>query len=148
MVQGRPLRALCWLDEPDTRRAVGAILDRAGFHVVGEANSARPALVAAGAYKPHAVVLDLALTGDLGLAAVRTLHGVARDCAVVVMSSFDTMKPAALQAGAYDLVGHSDLRLLERCLQRLAAEVHGALGAISSAATARCGIRSTKAPSS
>lgn len=147
-MQGQPLRWLCWIDEPNTSRAVGAVLRRCGFETAGAVTSPAEALVATGGCEPDVVVLDLALTGELGLGAVQALHAVAPKCAVVVVSSFDTMRPAALQAGAYDFVGLSDLRLLERCMRRLAADLQVALEASSPPTTARRGSRSTKAPSS
>ncbi len=142
----RPLlRGLCCNDDPATGRAIEAILGRCGFNVVGQVASAADTMVAAGLCEPHVVVIDLVLTGDLGLGALAALRAVAPRCAVVVFSSLDTMGPAALEAGAYDFVGIADLRALERSLRRLADELQLALGANSSAGTSR-GRRSRKAP--
>lgn len=121
VMPAEPLRGLLCNDEPATRRAVEVILRRCGYHVIAEVGSAADAIVDARVGKPDAVVLDLALTGDLGLGALAALHAASPGCAVIVVSSFDTMRPAALEAGAYDFVGNSDLRALERSLQRLAA---------------------------
>ena len=159
---GEPLRALSCNDTPATRRAVEVILHRCKFQVVTEVRSAAEAIVAAGIGRPDVVVLDLALTGDLGLRALPALHGACPGSAVVVVSSFDTMRPAALAAGAYDFVGNSDLRALERSLQRLAAEGPGVArddssgtavvqldGAPTAARTSPAtGSRRTKAPAS
>lgn len=117
-----PLRGLLCNDEPATRRAVEVILRRCGYNVIAEVGSAAEAIVAAGVGTPDVMVLDLALTGDLGLGALAALYAASPGCAVIVVSSFDTMRPATLEAGAYDFVGNSDLRALERSLQRLAAE--------------------------
>jgi DNA-binding NarL/FixJ family response regulator len=116
-----PLRGLSCIDDPATRRAVDVILRRCGYHVIAEVGSAAEAIVAAGVGKPDAVVLDLALTGDLGLGVLAALHAASPGCAVIVVSSFDTMRPATLEAGAYDFLANSDLRVLERSLLRLAA---------------------------
>lgn len=143
----RPLlRGLCCNDDPSTGRAIEAILGRCGFEVVGQVCSAADTMVAAGLCEPDAVVLDLVLTGDLGLDALAALRAVAPRCAVVVISSLDTMAPAALDAGAYDFVDIADLRALERSLRRLSTELQLGLGASSPAGSR--GRRSTKAPAS
>jgi len=156
-----PLRGLLCMDDPATRRAVDVLLRRCGYRVIAEVGSAAEAIVAAGIGEPDAVVLDLALTGDLGLGALAALHAASPGCAVIVVSSFDTMRPATLEAGAYDFVGNSDLRGLWRSLQRLAAGRQGGGegdgsrtapavqldGAPSSARTSPAtGSRRTKAP--
>ncbi len=122
VMQVEPLRALFCNDGAASRRAVEVMLHRCGFDVVGDVASAIEAVVAASVGEPDAVVLDLGLTGDLGLGALAALHAASPGCAVILVSSFDTMRAAALEAGAYDFVGNADLRVLERSLRRLAAE--------------------------
>jgi len=114
------LRALSCNDDAGIRRAVEVIVRRCGCDLVGDVGAAGEAIVAAKVAEPDVVVVDLALTGDLGLGVVAGLHAVCPRCAVIVVSSFDTMRQAALAAGAYDFVGNADLRALERSLRRLA----------------------------
>lgn len=147
-MEEKPLRALCWIDDADTCRVLATVLRRCGFEVVGEVTSVADALVAAGVCQPHAVVVDVALTGDLGLGAVRAVHAVAPPCAVLVISPFETMKSAAMEAGAYDVLGYSDLRVLEHSLKRLATEAQATLEAAPSTARGRRGTRRTNAPAS
>lgn len=120
MTPVEPLRALSCNDTAATRRSVEVILQRCGFRIVAEVRSAAEAIVAAEVGRPDVVVLDLALTGDLGLTALPRLRAACHGVAVIVVSSFDDMRPAALAAGAFDFVGDADLRALERSLQRLA----------------------------
>lgn len=156
-----PLRALSCNDDAPSRRAVAAILRRCGYDVVGDVRSAAEAIVAAAVGQPDAIVLDLGRTGDLGLGALDALHEASPGCAVIVVSSFETMRSAALEAGAYGFVGNSDLRALERSLRRLAAERASAGrrsrpagvtrqpdAATSAPAGAVTASRSTKAPAS
>lgn len=143
---GRTLRGLCCDDEPAACRAVEAILDRCGFEVVAPVASAGEAVAAAAAARPDALVIDLALTGDPGLRTLALVRAAAPGCAVIVVSSLDTMGPAARDAGAYDFVAKSDLRALETCLRRLVGEVQGAAVARGPSAAGLSGSRSTKAP--
>jgi DNA-binding NarL/FixJ family response regulator len=99
------------------------ILERTGFRLIAEVDSAADLIVATGRNLPDAVVLDLTLTGDLGLRALAGVHAACPDCAVVVVSSFHTMRQAALDAGAHDFVGTADLRALETSLRELASEL-------------------------
>lgn len=123
MSAARP-RGLVCDDAPASRRAVEAILAGCGFEVVASVGSAAEALVATELSSPDVIVLDLALTGDLGLRVVAALRAAHSGCAVVVLSSFASLRRPALDAGAYDFVADAgaDLRELEGCLRRLADE--------------------------
>ena len=98
-----------------------AILAGCGFEMVASVESAGEALVAASLSEPDVVVVDLALTGDLGLKVISALRTAQPSCAVVVLSPFPSLRGPALEAGAYDFVADSssDLRELERCMRRL-----------------------------
>ena len=72
---------------------------------------------------PQLLVLDLASGGIRGLGIVQTVRYAAPACAVVLLSPFEGLRTAALEAGAYELAGKDDLRDLERCLRRLKAEL-------------------------
>ena len=164
-------RGLVCDDEPASRRAVEAILAGCGFEVVASVGSAAEALVATELSSPDVVVLDLALAGDLGLRLIAALRFAQPGCAVVVLSSFTSLRRPALDAGAYDFVADAgaDLRELEACLRRLVDERarvalldHGPVDAppadqpgdqveaagTSSSRHAPAGTRRTKAPSS
>ena len=127
-----------------------AILDRCGFDAVRDTSSVGEALDLAREAAPDVVVVDLLSAGVLGLGLVRSLRCVAPECRVIVLSAFDTLRPAALEAGALELVASSDLRLLEACLRRLrglaGAQDAGAASCVSSEATV--GSLRTKPPSS
>ena len=143
------LRGLVYDDDPDTRRAVAAILARCGFDLAGHVASPADALVAAGSL-PDVIVLDLALSGARGLGILAALHAVAPACTLVVLSPFDRLKEAALDAGACDFIDKRDMRQLERCLRRVAEQAApgppaDAPTAQPSTVPARSGSRSTNA---
>ncbi len=115
-----PLRGLIWNDDAEARRAVESVMEHCGFQVVAVVASASPAMRAARRTRPHVIVLDLALTGELGLRVVPQLTTAAPGVAVVVLSSFRTLEEAALEAGACEVLDTSDMRQLERCLQWVA----------------------------
>ncbi len=104
-----------------TGRAVQAILERHGFAVVSFGE--RPPDVASTVKLLDAslVVLELAMVGAAGLGVVRHLLDAVAGCAVILLSPFDTLRGAALAAGAFELVG-TDLAALDVCLGRLLAE--------------------------
>ena len=113
------LQGLVYDDDPDTRRAVVAILARCGFQVAGYVASPADALVAATA-NPDVIVLDLALSGSRGLGILAALRAVAPGCALVVLSPFGALRQAALEAGACDFIDKRDMRQLEGCLRAVA----------------------------
>jgi len=117
-------RALVWDDEPATSRAIAAILRRSGFEVIATVVSPADALLTAELSALDVVVVDLALTGDLGLGMIGALRAAQPRCAIVVLSPFEALRPAAMAAGAYDVVADAgeDLRALEQCLLRVAAD--------------------------
>ena len=114
------LRGLIWEDDHDARRAVSAVMEQCGFQVVAVAMSVPDALRAAHRTQPHAVVLDLALSGELGLNIVLQLAAVTPGVAVVMLSPFVALEAAASEAGAWGLVDKSDLRQLTVCLRGIA----------------------------
>ncbi len=116
------LRGLIYSDDAGTRRAVTVLMDRRGFDVVGEVVSASDAIEATERTRPHAIVLDLALAGVLGLGILGRLMAAAPGCSILVLSSFDELRPAVLDAGASHVVSECDLRELEGCLERVAHE--------------------------
>lgn len=105
-----------------SRRALTAILTRRGFTIVATLESAEALLRAAGGTQANVILLDLSLAGVAGVRIVPALLTVAPGCAVILLSPFGGLRGAAVEAGAYDLVDPSDLRDLERCLDRLSTE--------------------------
>lgn len=144
-----PRLALVLCAETGMARAVHAIVERCGFAAVRRVASAAEALVIAQEVTPDVVVADLPSTGILGLGLVTSLRRVAPLSQVVVLSSFDTLRSAALDTGALELVASNDLRLLEACLRRMVggdgAQDAGETSCSSETAT---GSRRMKAPSS
>lgn len=154
-------------------RAIEAILRRCGFDVIATVASPAAALMTADLSRLDVAVVDLALAGDLGLGMIEALRTAQPRCAVVVLSPFEELRGPAMAAGAFDVVSDawSDLRALEQCLRRAAAELavpepaveeagdDAAAGAVAGAqeplaaetppgAATAAGKRSTKAPSS
>ena len=110
-------------DDPRTRPAVVAALERCGFAVAVLLGPSSKLVPQTRQLSPELVVVDLASAGSRGLGIVADLHEAAPGCSVVLMAPFEGLKEWALSAGGYDLVGKDDLRDLERCLRRLAAEL-------------------------
>jgi CheY-like chemotaxis protein len=105
-------------DEPVKRSAVIQLLDAAGYtHVDTASLPPLRALVAETA--PDVVVLDLALAGMGGLDVVRHLRAASPTTAVVVLSTFTSLRADAIRAGAHALVDVHDLRGLETVLAAL-----------------------------
>ena len=109
-------------DDQESGRALSAILARKGFTPIATVERADDLLAGAGRPAVRVILLDLALAGVSGLGIVPALRAVNPRSAIVLLSPFAGLRPAAVDAGAYDLVDPRDLRDLERCLDRLAAE--------------------------
>jgi DNA-binding response OmpR family regulator len=117
-------RAVLCLDE-ELRPPVRRHLDRLGFRVVGETTRGLEAVALAGETGTDLVVLDLALTGTLGLRLIPVLLAAAPDAVVVGVSQARSFDVAALEAGAHAVVGPSDLRHLRGVLDAVAARLTG-----------------------
>ena len=123
-------RALVVQDDGWTRIAMRCVLVRCGFEVT-EVGSTGEALETAAAIRPRVVVVDLAVTGRMGLQVVPAFHVASPGTAVFVVSAFPRLRQPARQAGAADLVDFEDPRVLERQLHRLNPGPHPAC---------RCGV--------
>lgn len=108
----RPPRALVCADEPGLLHAVRVMLEQNGVEVVATVGTGDQVVFAARATDPDLVILDLALSGALGLRLVRALREAVPDAAVVVLSPFESLRGAAVRSGALELVGLRDLRRL------------------------------------
>ncbi|MDQ4142443.1 MAG: response regulator [Actinomycetota bacterium] len=107
-------------DDAGCRRAVAAILDRSGFHVAVSAGSAQDVLEQLRRLAPDVVVFELALAAARGLKFVADLRSAAPCCQVILLSPFESLREAAVKAGASALVGNEDLRDFEWAVRRLA----------------------------
>jgi DNA-binding NarL/FixJ family response regulator len=114
---GRAL--LCIPADDDSRCAVRAALERSGLAIVSEVARGVDALAAAVEHKADIVVLDLSLVGTLGLRLISLLRTVAPGIVVVALSPFDTLVPAALDAGAAAALTSAELPRLPRLLAEL-----------------------------
>lgn len=116
----RPIGVVCD-DRPAVRRVVTALLVRSGFDVAGEAASFADLRRLVAAERPAVAVLTLPLTGMTGLAAVRALRAEVPCCEIVVLSAFDQLHVAAVEAGATALVPEDSPRALWNVLVDVAA---------------------------
>ncbi|HEX2027821.1 MAG TPA: response regulator [Nitriliruptorales bacterium] len=110
-------------DDPAMDQVLMAILDDAGFLLVGRAQRGVEAVELAAARPSDVLLLDLAVAGPLGLRIIPAIHLAAPNCAVIVLSPLDTLDAASLEAGAFAVVGQRDLRGLREALERASADV-------------------------
>jgi DNA-binding response OmpR family regulator len=118
-----PQRRASVFDEARTRRAVAVIAERCGFEVSLVRGSWKEAVAQIGRFSPQLVIVDLPSVGVRGLGIIEDLQTTARMCTVVLLAPFEGLRDSALDAGAYELIGKEDLRDLDVCLRRLAAEL-------------------------
>jgi len=111
--------ALVVEDDETTRLAMRLMLDRCGFTAVTEVSTAAQALEVAGMIRPRVIVIDIALTGLLGLKMIAALHAAYPGAAVYIVSAFARLREAARSVGAADMVDFGDPRILERQLHLL-----------------------------
>jgi DNA-binding NarL/FixJ family response regulator len=97
-----PARVLIVDDHPLTRDALSALLRSHGFELAGVAADGEEAIVAARTTQPDVVLLDLAMPGVDGLAALPRLREAAPACEVVVLTASGTEENllAAIRGGA------------------------------------------------
>jgi two-component system response regulator DesR len=114
------LSAIVCDDDPDSRASVSRLLSTCGFEVVGEVDLAVGAVALAEAEAPTVVLLDVSRPGLASLKAIPLLLEAAPGCEVVVCTAFETVRPAALRAGAAEVVGKGELDRLEQILRTIA----------------------------
>jgi DNA-binding NarL/FixJ family response regulator len=95
-------RTLVVDDHPLTRAALTGLLEQHDFRVVGEAGDGEAAVALARELQPDIVLLDLAMPGGGGLAALPRVRAAAPDCEVVVLTASGTEENllAAIRGGA------------------------------------------------
>jgi DNA-binding NarL/FixJ family response regulator len=96
-----PLRVLLAEDEQIVRQGVRALLEQAGFEVVGEASDGREAIRLAEELRPDIAILDLAMPNMNGASAARELARVSPGIRTVVLTAHrgEEAVLAALEAG-------------------------------------------------
>lgn len=119
---GGALRVVVCLDDV-LLPLVRTVLDPLGFRIVGETDRGLQAVALAGETGTDLIVLDLALTGTLGLRLIPVLLAAAPGAVVVALSPAATLDVAALEAGAHAVVGDRDVRRLRAVLSDLATQI-------------------------
>lgn len=114
------LTAIVCDDDAETRKSVCTLVTACGFEVVAELDLAVSAVPAAELVGPTLVLLNLSSPGVASLRAIPLLREAAPGCEVVVCSSSDAVRPAALGAGASDVVDKGDDYGLEQVLRNIA----------------------------
>ncbi len=89
-------------DEPIFRAGLRSVLGRAGFRVVGEADTARAAFELADRHAPDVVIMDLMLPGMDGVTATREMRRRLERGKVLVLSGLRSPRDVqeAFEAGA------------------------------------------------
>lgn len=108
-----PLRGLIVHDDPAMQRALGVIMERCGFQVSLVDGFATDAVRVAEVLRPDAVVIDLALSGDLGLQMLPLFRRASPACMIVVLSPLTALRQRARELGGFGLVDPRDLRHVE-----------------------------------
>lgn len=117
----RTLRALVVDDEPLARDELAFLLGQCGgVEVVGEADSAKQALLLAAEHAPDVAFVDLRMPGPDGIALAEALRERAPSTRVIVVSAHDEGAVRAFEASVSDyLLKPVRLERLKQTLERL-----------------------------
>jgi len=98
-------------DHPSFRASARAVLEAAGFDVLGEAESGAAALDAIGALVPDVVLLDVQLPDMTGFDVCAALDLDSPACDVILVSSRDAADygDAITKSGARGFIAKADL---------------------------------------
>jgi NarL family two-component system response regulator LiaR len=102
-VTGAVIRVLVVDDHPIVRQGLRSYLSsRDGIDVVGDAGDGESAVALVGALRPDVVLVDLAMPGMGGLAAIRAVLDLGLGTRILVLTSFSSQDQVipAIQAGA------------------------------------------------
>lgn len=116
-VPEKPTAVVCD-DDSLSRKVVCAVLERAGYEVVAEVESAIDAIQVAMISQPDVMILDLVMPHMSGEDAIPSILQSAPGCKIIVSSSFDT--PSALGKGATMVVPKGAPQRLEAVLKAMA----------------------------
>jgi two-component system chemotaxis response regulator CheY len=114
--------AILLADDDDRFRAiVRSVLEDDGYEVVAEAADADATIAAARAHLPDVVVLDLVMTGSVGLSTARALLADDPRRPILIISSlFDpVVEQQAVALGAWYLEKAEGVEALERAIERV-----------------------------
>jgi DNA-binding response OmpR family regulator len=106
-------------DDPVLRQWVARRAASAGVEVVGVTDHWPTAMELVVEHEVHALVVDIATVGRVGLRLVPAMRQLAPWCEVMVITPLDSVDLAALEAGASVVCGPSDLRPLAAALVAL-----------------------------
>ena len=98
-----PIRVLVVDDHPIVRQGLRSYLSsRDGIEVVGDAGDGESAVALVADLRPDVVLMDLAMPGMGGLAAIRAVTGLGLGTRILVLTSFSSQDEVipAIQAGA------------------------------------------------
>jgi len=115
----KPLKALICDHDPWSARASRALLEEAGFEVVGEAPNAVEAIRLTPILQPTFVLIALEQSGLSGLEALPDLLAGDDPPEVVLVANDDSAREVAKRAGAFELVVKGEAEMLERLLEEI-----------------------------
>jgi DNA-binding NarL/FixJ family response regulator len=107
--------------DPRMRGLVSRLAAACGFEVAAELDLAVGAVGVSKLVQPTVVVLDVSAPALPELRAIPHLRQVAPDAEIVVRAAYETVRPAALRAGATEVVDRDDMVALQKALQTIAA---------------------------
>ena len=126
-------------DHPLTRDALGALLGRNGFSVLGGAEDGEEAIELARRLQPKLVLLDLSMPGLSGLEALPRIRDAAPGCEVVVLTASGTEENllGAIRGGAAGYLLKSEPP--ERIVAFLRGVANGEAALSRAGCSSRCG---------
>jgi DNA-binding NarL/FixJ family response regulator len=95
------------------------VLEDASFEIVGVAASLTDGMELVRHHQPDIAVLDLALAGLTGLAAVHAFHQAAPSCTLLVLTTHDELAGAVVFAGALAVIDPRDPQQLDSAVRNL-----------------------------
>jgi DNA-binding response OmpR family regulator len=100
---------------------LGRLVGDAGFEVVAAVRHWSDAVERAAHLGVDVVIVDLALTGTIGVRVIAVLRSAAPTSQIIALSPLRDVDLAVYEAGAVEVVHPTDLRPLSAALGRIAA---------------------------
>lgn len=125
-IDGRRPSVLLADDDDRFRAIVRSVLEDDGYAVVAEAADADATIAAAREHRPDVVVLDLVMTGSVGLSTARTLLDDDPRRPVLILSSlFDPiLEQEAVALGAWYIEKAEGVEALEHAIDGVVSVSH------------------------